>query len=175
MKKMTYDSPLGQMVMLADDDAFRGLWFTDQKYCGGRFYLEAFEKGMTVQIKKAIAWLNQYFAGQKPRHDGLNLKPVATPFQKAVYQELLKVPYGQTTNYKALATKLNSSPRAVGSAIARNPILLMIPCHRVLGANGDLTGYAGGLKRKKTLLKFEASEQKDQRSLIEFYGSLLQP
>lgn len=80
MKKMTYDSPLGQMVMLADDDAFRGLWFTDQKYCGGRFYLEAFEKGMTVQIKNAIAWLNQYFAGQKPRHELSAVSSRATQF-----------------------------------------------------------------------------------------------
>lgn len=157
MKKMTYDSPLGQMIMLADDCALYGLWFADQKYCGGHFDLSKFEMGITAQSKKVSAWLDQYFAGQAPTVTEINLQPRATAFQKAVYQELLKIPWGNTTTYKNLATKLNSSPRAVGNAVARNQILLLIPCHRVLGTNGTLTGYAAGLERKRALLELEGS------------------
>lgn len=129
MKKITYASPLRPMIMLTDDKALYGLWFADQKY----------------------------FAGQAPSISGIILAPQATSFQKAVYHELLQIPFGQTTTYKALAAKVNSSPRAIGNAIARNQILLIIPCHRVLGANGALTGYAGGLERKQALLKLEGS------------------
>jgi methylated-DNA-[protein]-cysteine S-methyltransferase len=157
MKKTTYESPLGQMIILADNNALYGLWFADQKYCGGKFDLSKFENGQTVQSKKASAWLDQYFAGQAPTTQGINLQPQATSFQKAVFHELLKVPCGETTTYKDLAVKLNSSPRAVGNAVARNQILLLIPCHRVLGTDGALTGYAGGLTRKRALLKLEGS------------------
>lgn len=157
MKKITYASPLRPMIMLTDDKALYGLWFADQKYCGGHFDLNAFDNGYTAQSKKVIAWLDQYFAGQAPSISGIILAPQATSFQKAVYHELLQIPFGQTTTYKALAAKVNSLPRAIGNAIARNQILLIIPCHRVLGANGALTGYAGGLERKQALLKLEGS------------------
>lgn len=135
MKKTFYNSPLGQITILADDQAIYGLWFDDQKH----------------------------FGGQNPRLDGIVLNPRTTEFQKKVYHALLKMPYGKTITYKELSDLIQSGyprknlSRAVGNAIGRNQILLIIPCHRVIGSNGSLTGYAGGLARKKELLKLEGA------------------
>ena len=99
-------------------------------------------------------WLEEYFRGKEPTIK-VKLAPEGTPFQKRVWEELLTIPYGETLSYGELAKRLGSSPRAVGSAVGRNPISLMIPCHRVLGSDGSLTGYAGGIERKKFLLEQE--------------------
>lgn len=162
MKKFPYNSPLGAMTILADDHFLYGLWFNDQKHFGGRYDLDEIVMGMTDQAQVAISWLNRYFSGQNPSDHDLHLNPQTTAFQSQVYQALGKVPYGQTTTYKDLSdaiqagktTKKNLS-RAIGNAVGHNPILLIIPCHRVLGSDGSLTGYAGGIERKKSLLKLE--------------------
>ncbi|MRN07197.1 methylated-DNA--[protein]-cysteine S-methyltransferase [Lactobacillus sp. 0.1XD8-4] len=124
--------------------------------------LAEIEKGVPDQAQKTINWLNQYFAGQNPSYDGLHIKPKSTPFQSQVYQALEKVPYGQTTTYKELSDIIqhNAEPkknlsRAVGNAVGHNQILLIIPCHRVVASNGAITGYAGGIERKRALLKLE--------------------
>ena len=96
-----------------------------------------------------------YFAGKNPDASARPLSPGGTAFQQAVWQELRKIPYGETESYGAVAARLGSSARAVGSAVGRNPISLIIPCHRVLAADGGLTGYAGGLENKKKLLRLE--------------------
>ena len=163
MKKTFYNSPLGQITILADDQAIYGLWFDDQKHFGGHYDLSLIDQGMTEQVEKVIKWLDLYFAGQNSSLDGLILNPHTTEFQKKVYQALLKVPYGKTITYKELSDLIQSGhphknlSRAVGNAIGRNQILLLIPCHRVIGSNGSLTGYAGDLARKKELLKLEGA------------------
>ncbi|MGN1279464.1 MAG: methylated-DNA--[protein]-cysteine S-methyltransferase [Limosilactobacillus sp.] len=163
MKKTLYNSPLGQITILADDQAIYGLWFNDQKHFGGHYDLSTVEPGITKQAAKAINWLDRYFAGRRPSLDGLVLNPHTTAFQQKVYQALQGVHYGTTITYKELADLIQAGhprknlSRAVGNAIGHNQILLLIPCHRVIGSDGSLTGYAGGLDRKKKLLKLEGA------------------
>ena len=113
-------------------------------------------------IVQASVQLDEYFAGQRNDFD-LAVDPAGTPFQRDVWQALRTIPYGMTTNYGTLAQHLGKpkASRAVGAANGRNPISIVIPCHRVIGANGDLTGYAGGMARKESLLKLEANGQGD--------------
>ncbi|WP_283583597.1 methylated-DNA--[protein]-cysteine S-methyltransferase [Limosilactobacillus difficilis] len=163
MKKIFYNSPLGQITILADDQAIYGLWFNKQKHFGGHYDLDTIEGDMTKQAAKAINWLDKYFAGQNPSCTGLVLNPDATAFQQKVYQTLVKVPSGETITYKELSNLIQAGhphknlSRAIGNAVSHNQLLLLIPCHRVIGSNGSLTGFAGGLDRKKELLKLEGA------------------
>ena len=150
------DSPLGGIVLSSDGQAITGLWFEGQAH----FPAELARTEHTHVFDEAIRWLEVYFSGKRPDFT----PPVAlegTPFRKAVWQALLEIPYGRTATYGGLAKALSekgfpkASPRAVGGAVARNPISIIVPCHRVLGAGGRLTGYAGGLERKQALLKLE--------------------
>lgn len=149
------------MTILADNQFLYGLWFNDQEHFAEHYKLDQVVSGISSQAERAINWLDQYFAGQKPSLQGLHFKAQVTPFQKKVYQTLLTIPYGKTISYQEIANKLENHhksrgmARAVGNAVARNQILLMIPCHRVVASNGALTGYAGGLDRKKALLELE--------------------
>ena len=155
--KTEYPSPLGKITLAREGETLTGLWFTGQKHFGG----EGIPDGEAPVFSVARPWLDAYFAGAEPG-ELPPLAPVGTPFQKAVWELLLEIPRGETTTYGALAEKLSrrqgrtTSPRAVGSAVGRNPISILIPCHRVVGADGSLTGYAGGLERKKWLLEWEA-------------------
>ena len=108
-------------------------------------------------LAAARRWLDAYFAGERPDVAGLPLAPRGTAFQRRVWSALLAIPYGETRTYGELAAALGSSPRAVGSAVGKNPISVIVPCHRVLGADGSLTGYAGGLDRKRAILELEAA------------------
>lgn len=163
MKKTFYNSPLGKITILTDEQFLYGLWFNNQKHFGGHYNLEEISKGMTTQAEKTINWLDNYFAGQNPTLNGINLNPQTTAFQEKVYQVLKKVPYGRTITYKELSNLIQSGhpvknlSRAVGNAVGHNQILLIIPCHRVISSNGSLTGYAGGLIRKKKLLTLEGA------------------
>ncbi len=155
-----YPSPLGEILLAADDVGLTGLWFEDQKHFARQLSAQHRQKEVPV-FAETRRWLDAYFSGEKPEA----LPPVhlmGTPFQMAVWAMLLEIPYGKITTYGALAKALAQSkglPRmsaqAVGNAVGRNPISILIPCHRVLGAGGRLTGYAGGLERKKALLKLE--------------------
>lgn len=155
-----YDSPLGKVLISADDIGVTGLWFCNQKHFAAGISGEPCER-MTDAIADAIRWLDAYFSGNEPDFiPALNLS--GTDFQKAVWAELLKIPYGSTVTYgelaKRLAQSLNRSAmsaRAVGGAVGRNKISVIIPCHRLVGADGRLTGYAGGLERKARLLELE--------------------
>lgn len=161
MKKTFYNSPLGKMTILADDEALYGLWFNDQKYFGGRYDLNKIAYDSSKMADKTINWLDHYFNGQKPSLSDIVLAPQVTEFQKKVYQNLQNVPYGQTITYKELSDAIQNEQskknlsRAVGNAVGRNQILILIPCHRVIGSDGALTGYAGGLDRKEALLNLE--------------------
>lgn len=147
-----YTSPLGEILLAADERGLTGLWFEGQKYFAAGL-AEAVE-GETELIKAARRWLDIYFSGREPDFTPPLHMP-GTPFRERVWAALLEIPYGETVTYGELAAKLNSSPRAVGSAVGRNPVSLIVPCHRVLGADGSLTGYAGGVERKEYLLKLE--------------------
>ncbi|MDR1901049.1 MAG: methylated-DNA--[protein]-cysteine S-methyltransferase [Treponema sp.] len=166
----TVDTPLGAMTASAEDDALTGLWFIGQKY-----YPQSAgwtDKPDYPPFAALRAWLDIYFAGESPppikgrlpaRSTGaLRLNPKGTAFQKEVWEQLLLIPYGRSSTYEEIAKKIaagrglpSMSAQAVGGAVGHNPISILIPCHRVVGAGGNLTGYAGGLDKKKALLGLE--------------------
>ena len=158
-----YTSPLGGILLAADEIGLRGLWFDGQKYFARDLSYERTEKE-TPALSEAKHWLDLYFGGQEP--DFLPpLHPVGSPFRQAVWEILLRIPYGKTVTYgeisKQLAAKMRPgrmSAQAVGGAVGHNEISIIIPCHRVVGSNGSLTGYAGGIDRKIKLLELEHAD-----------------
>lgn len=155
-----YRSPLGFILLSSDGEALTGLWFEGQKHCPSSFSETVREKDLHIFAETAD-WLNRYFNNMIPDFTP-ELRPFGTAFQRTVWNLLLSVPYGETVSYGEIAQRTaillqrsGMSARAVGSAIGRNPISLIIPCHRVVGADGSLTGYAGGLERKRKLLELE--------------------
>ena len=149
-------SPLGGLTLASDGEALTGLWFDDQAHFGAGLSDVREERPLPV-FDEVRRWLAFYFDGREPDFT-LLLCPRGTAFQRAVWDALLDIPYGQTTTYGELARRLGSaSARAVGGAVGRNPVSIIIPCHRVLGADGRLTGYAGGLERKRYLLRLEGA------------------
>lgn len=149
-----YRSPLGMLTVAAEGETLTALVFEGQKYARQHLAGEGQERETPV-LRAARLWLDAYFAGEQPDAAVLPLAPRGTGFQQTVWQELRTIPYGETLSYGVLAARLGSSARAVGSAVGHNPISIIIPCHRVLGAKGALTGYAGGLDRKEKLLALE--------------------
>lgn len=158
-----YTSPLGGILLAADEVGLRGLWFDGQKYFARDLPDERTERETPV-LSEAKRWLDLYFGGQEP--DFLPpLHPVGTPFRQVVWEILLRIPYGKTVTYgeisKQLAEKMGlerMSAQAVGGAVGHNEISIIIPCHRVVGSNGSLTGYAGGIDRKIKLLELEHAD-----------------
>ncbi len=157
-----YNSPMGGILLAADEIGLTGVWFDGQKYFARGLPEERAERNTPV-LSAARHWLDVYFTGREP--DFMPpLNPVGSGFQRAVWELLLQIPYGQTTTYGALAQKLaqqqglaHMSAQAVGGAVGRNKISILIPCHRVVGTGGRLTGYAGGVDRKAGLLELEHS------------------
>jgi len=160
------DTPLGLVQAAANDSIegekpgayLTGLWFIGQKYfpANAKKWLESPYLPVFVSLNE---WLKEYFSGKKPAAK-LPLKPQGTPFQLEVWKILLKIPYGRTITYGEITAKIKSagmkaSAQAVGGAVGHNPISIIIPCHRVLGADGSLTGYAGGTEKKLALLELE--------------------
>lgn len=160
--RQTFQSSLGEITLLSDDNYLLGLWFKDQKFFGTKYNLaESYDKD-SRPIVFAQTWLNNYFDGKNSAPYLVPTKVNTTPFAKAVFRELEKVPYGQTITYKELSAKLQekqakkvNKARAIGGAVAHNPIALIIPCYQVIGADGSPTGYAGGINRKIALLQME--------------------
>lgn len=155
----TVPSPLGELT-LAGEEALCGLWLPGQKYFGGGILDAAVRRDDLPLFSLAEGWLERYFRGERPSPHELPLRPVGSGFRQAVWRQLLDIPYGRTTTYGKLAEALDrkTSPRAVGGAVGHNPISIIIPCHRVVGSGGSLTGYAGGLAAKKKLLALEGIE-----------------
>lgn len=150
-----YDSPVGQLLLECDGTALTGLWIKNQKYyAAGTMDMRNIDDEQPV-FAMARTWLNEYFAGTMPMTACPPLRPRGTDFQRRVWDALRKIPYGRVITYGDIAAQVHSAPRAVGGAIGRNPISIIIPCHRVIGANRLMTGYAGGLTTKETLLRLE--------------------
>ena len=162
-----YQSPLGEILLAADDAGLTGLWFDHEKYYALSLAPDHEEKE-TPALLEAKKWLDEYFQGRKPDFTP-KLHLPGTDFQKEVWQILLEIPYGQTTTYGEIANKLakkrgvaRMSAQAVGGAVGHNEISVIVPCHRVVGTNGSLTGYAGGIAKKTYLLKLEGGYQEDR-------------
>jgi len=164
------ETPLGAVQASAENNALCGLWFIGQKYFppGTEKWLEAPDYPVFASLR---SWLKDYFTGKNPEVKKVPLSPVGTEFQQAVWKLLLSIPYGKTTTYGALAARLGpaggkGSAQAVGGAVGHNPISLLIPCHRVLGSDGNLTGYAGGLEKKQALLELEGVTPKEAQGRL---------
>ncbi|MGN0245873.1 MAG: methylated-DNA--[protein]-cysteine S-methyltransferase [Lachnospiraceae bacterium] len=153
-------SPLGGITLASDGDALTGLWFDGQKHFADTLSAEHEEKQLPI-FDDTVKWLNIYFQGKDPGFTpALNMK--TTPFRKLVWEIMLTIPYGHTMTYARIAEQIANqtgiprmSAQAVGGAVGHNSISLIIPCHRVVGTNGSLTGYAGGIDKKVELLKLE--------------------
>ena len=198
----TYESPIGELFLAAEDEALIGLWIKGQKYFPTKLFSEQDRMfhdhipigaitrdqpvlcGLEKEYKtdsaredceilfRARTWLDQYFAGERPRPGILKLAPgrapgilhVSSEFRQQVWKLLLEIPYGEVLTYGELARRLaqrrglsSMSAQAVGGAVGHNPLSIIIPCHRVVGADGSLTGYAGGVEKKRWLLKLEGA------------------
>ena len=149
-------SPLGMLTIAAEGGALTALVIEGQKYHADHLAGDGVRRE-TPALRAARRWLERYFAGENPELSALTLAPRGTPFQQRVWAALRRIPYGETVSYGALAAELVTSARAVGSAVGRNPLSILIPCHRVLAADGGLAGYAGGLENKEKLLRLEGS------------------
>ncbi|WP_410574698.1 methylated-DNA--[protein]-cysteine S-methyltransferase [Amycolatopsis sp. cmx-4-61] len=149
------DSPCGPLTLVAEGDALCGLYMVDQRHRPHELTFGAQDAGADI-FARTEAELKEYFAGQRHEFE-VPLAFVGTPFQQLVWAELRKIPYGTTISYGRLADRLGNpaASRAVGLANGKNPIGIIVPCHRVVGSNGSLTGYGGGLERKRYLLDFE--------------------
>ena len=150
----TFDSPLGLMRLCSDGNALTAVTFAGQKYEHDHIPKDAFSDTCPV-LEQTKLWLQQYFAGNIP-NDFPPMNPNGTPFQQRVWKQLLQIPYGETVTYGELAKRMGyKSAQAIGGAVGKNPISVLSPCHRVVGADGKLTGYAGGVEKKEFLLKLE--------------------
>ena len=155
-----YDSPLGGILIAADEAGLTGLWFDGQKYFANQLPAEHTRQETPI-LAETKRWLDVYFSGREPDFTP-PLHPAGSPFRQAVWDILLEIPYGQTATYGQIARQLaverglaRMSAQAVGGAVGHNEISILIPCHRVVGMSGSLTGYAGGLSKKVKLLELE--------------------
>jgi methylated-DNA-[protein]-cysteine S-methyltransferase len=150
-------TPLGPMIAVAEDGGIVALDFDDAKYAPA-VDCEWIEDPAFPPLRDCAAQLTEYFAGERGRFD-LPLVPRGTPFQQRIWREIAKVAFGETITYAELASRAGApgSARAAGTATGRNPLAVVVPCHRIVGASGSLTGYAGGLHRKEKLLALESS------------------
>lgn len=159
-----YESPLGKILLASDGEALTGLWFDGQKYFGSTLARQHEQKTLPV-FEETARWLDIYFAGQEPDFTPPLFLHQSSAFRREVWEIMLTIPFGQTMTYGAIAAELarqrgigKMSAHAVGGAVSHNPISIIIPCHRVVGANGSLTGYAGGIDKKVRLLTLENAD-----------------
>lgn len=157
-----YLSPVGEIMLASDQQSIKGLWIAGQKYHGKDMRIEMEENDELEILQKAKRWLDRYFAGEKPQIDELSISPDGSVFRKTVWEILCKISYGRVTTYGEIAKKVaiklgrkSMSAQAVGGAVGHNPVSIIIPCHRVVGTDGSLTGYAAGIEVKIRLLELE--------------------
>lgn len=161
---MEYSSPIGRLTLASDGESITGLWTEGQKYFASTLEAEAAAKEGLPVFEKAREWLDRYFRGEAPEMD-LPLAPKGSAFRQSVWEILCGIPTGELMTYGEIAAQMakklgkpTMSAQAVGGAVGHNPISILIPCHRVVGANGSLTGYAGGIKAKIRLLELEKAD-----------------
>lgn len=161
-----YNTPIGKLILAADDrgEAITGAWFEGQKYFGGTSGQDLVAKKDLEVFDDAKSWLDRYFGGERPSPDELPLAPCGSDFRQEVWKLLCEIPYGRVTTYGELAAETarrlgreRMSAQAIGGAVGHNPISVIIPCHRVIGADGSMTGYAGGIGLKEWLLSHEGA------------------
>ena len=159
----TYSSMLGNILLAADEIGLTGLWFEGQKYFANTFPEERISQETPI-LTEAKKWLDVYFSGKEPEFMP-PLHPTGSAFRQAVWQTLLQIPYGQTMTYGEIARRITKgknlshmSAQAVGGAVGHNEISIIVPCHRVVGTNGSLTGYAAGIEKKISLLQLEHAD-----------------
>ena len=160
----THQSPVGMLTLASDGDTLVGLWIEGQKYYGGTILDTATEKDVIPVFNMTKIWLDRYFGGENPTIKELPLAPIGGDFRHDVWNILCEIPYGEVITYGDIAKKIavkrgkeSMSAQAVGGAVGHNPISIIIPCHRVVGSDGSLTGYAGGIDTKKRLLALEGA------------------
>lgn len=158
----TYTSPIGKITVAASERSIVGLWIEGQRYYMDVLRGKEYEEKETDIIKLAKAWLDKYFNNERPEIHGLPIEFIGSDFRKDVWKILAEIPYGKIITYGDIAKQMaekkgikRMSAQAVGGAVGRNPISIIIPCHRVVGSNGSLTGYSGGIDIKIKLLKLE--------------------
>ena len=157
--RQLYQSPLGPLSIVVDEESLVGIWFCDQANCEQG--LEHIEEACQPLHEAVFEWLDRYFIGENPSMP-FPLSPQGTDFQQRVWAYLAQIPYGESRTYGEIARALScKSAQAIGQAVGRNPLILLIPCHRVLGTEKKLTGYAAGLDRKRWLLQHEAISWKE--------------
>lgn len=157
-----YPSPIGELSLASDGESLVGLWIAGQKYHGSSIAGAMTARDDLQLFAAAKSWLDRYFAAEKPEIAELPLAPIGGEFRQGVWSILCEIPYGEVISYGAIAKKLAAkmgkermSCQAVGGAVGHNPISVIIPCHRVVGTNGSLTGYSAGVKTKMKLLELE--------------------
>ncbi len=162
---MYYHSPIGELLLAEKAGALAGVWMEGQKYFPQSLHMEMEEKEDSKILNETKEWLDRYFRGERPRIDELLLAPLGSGFRREVWKILCEIPYGEVTTYGEISRKIaenrgigRMSAQAVGGAVGHNPISIIIPCHRVVGADGSLTGYAGGIQRKIRLLELEGAD-----------------
>jgi len=155
------------LTLASDGNALVGLWIDGQKYHGGGTFANMVRKDGLPIFALTKKWLDRYFNGERPKISELPLAPSGSEFRQAVWKILCEIPYGETVTYgniaKEMAVKMKRermSSQAVGNAVGHNPISIIIPCHRVVGSGGNLTGYAGGIEKKIKLLEHEGADMK---------------
>lgn len=160
-----YDSPIGPLLLAEREGKLIGLWMEGQKYFCGSLHEQTQNFEHAPALRQAKQWLDRYFTGEKPAIRELPLAPAGSEFRKEVWEILCEIPYGKTITYGEISQKFAArrglacmSAQAVGGAVGHNPISIIVPCHRVVGSNGSLTGYAGGLQKKLWLLTHEGVE-----------------
>ena len=160
--RTTYESPAGMLTLAENGDSLVGLWIDGQKYFPGTVEEEMQPRDDRKIFDDTKRWLDRYFAGKRPEISELPLAPSGSEFRRHVWRLLCEIPYGEVTTYGEIAKKMavqrnrtTMSAQAVGGAVGHNPISIIIPCHRVIGTDGSLTGYAGGLELKRKLLELE--------------------
>ena len=160
-----YESPLGRVTLASDGESIVGLWLEGQKYFGDTVNGEMHREDRLAIFAKTRDWLDRYFRGEKPAIAEILLAPAGNRFRQEVWKILCDIPYGEVMTYGAIARMIaerlgreKMSAQAVGGAVGHNPVSIIIPCHRVVGANGSLTGYAGGIRTKIRLLEHEKAD-----------------
>lgn len=161
--KTHYESFLGDILLVSDEENIIGLWIGEHKYMDDTMPSDIIERDDIPVLKEAVLWLDDYFSGNKPEISRLPLSPICgTEFRKLVWELLIEIPYGEVITYGDIAKEIGKRTgkkkmfaQAVGGAVGHNPISIIVPCHRVVGSNGNLTGYGGGINNKVKLLTHE--------------------